>query len=243
MNPSKKCIATKRLVARAVLATAALAAMPALAAHAASAAASAATVAGTVTRLSGAMTASGPGGVVRQLALRSEVASGETLTTGKDTYAMVTFIDDSEAVLKPATTLAIEHFRFDHGKPADDSAGLRLVRGGLRTVTGLLGNRNKEKFSLHTPSATIGIRGTTFFLEYLTGSADGASASQLDPGLHVYVSDGGISLANQAGYFQYDPGQYGYIKDDKTKPVKMSANPGMQFDLPPGFGASGLPGK
>lgn len=203
----------------------------------------AANVAGTVTQLSGAMTASGPGGVVRQLALKSEVASGETLTTGRDSYAMVKFIDDSEAVLKPVTTLAIEHFRFEHGKPADDSAGLRLVRGGLRTVTGLLGKRNKEKFSLQTPSATIGIRGTTFFLEYLTGSADGASASQLDPGLHVYVSDGGISLTNQAGFFQYDPGQYGYIKDDKTKPVKMSANPGMRFDLPPAFGASGLPGK
>lgn len=200
-------------------------------------------VAGTVTQLSGIMTASGPGGVVRQLALKSEVASGETLTTGRDSYAMVKFIDDSEAVLKPVTTLAIDHFRFDHGKPADDSAGLRLVRGGLRTVTGLLGKRNKEKFSLHTPSATIGIRGTTFFLEYLTGSADGASASQLEPGLHVYVSDGGISLTNQAGFFQYDPGQYGHIKDDKSKPLKMFANPGMQFDLPPAFGASGLPGK
>jgi len=215
----------------------------AMAAMAISTPAPAANVAGTVTQLSGAMSASGPGGALRQLALKSEVASGETLTTGKDSYAMVKFIDDTEAVLKPVTTLAIEHFRFEHGKPADDSAGLRLVRGGLRTVTGLLGKRNREKFSLQTPSATIGIRGTTFFLEYLTGSADGASASQLDPGLHVYVSDGGISLTNQAGFFQYDPGQYGYIKDDKTKPVKMSANPGMQFDLPPAFGASGLPVK
>ncbi|MRV74980.1 iron dicitrate transport regulator FecR [Duganella sp. FT92W] len=200
-----------------------------------------ATVAGTVTQLSGAATASRPDGVVRQLALKSEVASGEVLTTARDSYAMVKFIDDSEVVLKPVTTLAIDHFVFEHGKPADDSAGLRLLRGGMRSVTGLLGKRNKEKFTLHTPSATIGIRGTTFFLEYLTGGTDGAAASPLDPGLHVYVSEGGISLTNQAGFFQYDPGQYGYIRDDKTKPAKMFANPGMRFDLPPAFGASGLP--
>jgi hypothetical protein len=189
------------------------------------------------------MTATAPGGGVRQLALQSEVASGDVLATGQESYAQVKFIDDSEAVLKPVTTLAIDHFTFDHGKPAEDSAALRLLRGGMRSVTGLLGKRNKEKFTLHTPSATIGIRGTTFFLEYLTGSADGAAASQLEPGLHVYVSVGGISLTNQAGFFQYDPGQYGYIKDDRTKPVKMSANPGLRFDLPPGFGASGLPDK
>jgi hypothetical protein len=113
----------------------------------------------------------------------------------------------------------------------------------MRSVTGLLGKRSKEKFTLHTPSATIGIRGTTFFLEYLTGSGDGGAASRLDPGLHVYVSEGGISLTNQAGFFQYDPGQYGYIKDDQTKPVKMFANPGMRFDLPPEFGNGGMPPK
>ncbi len=200
-------------------------------------------VAGTVIQLSGGMTASRPDGAVRQLTLKSEVASGEVLTTGKESYAMVKFVDDSEIVLKPVTTLAIDHFTFDHGKPDADSAGLRLLRGGLRSVSGLLGKRNKEKFTLHTPSATIGIRGTTFFLEYLTGNADGADASRLDPGLHVYVSDGGISLTNQAGFFQYDPGQYGYIKDDQAKPVKMFANPGMRFDLPATFGAGGLPEK
>jgi hypothetical protein len=206
-------------------------------------AASAATVAGTVVRLTGAMTASRADGGMRPLALQSEVAGGEVLVTDKETYAMVKFIDDSEIVLKPVTTLAIDHFVFDRGQPSADSAALRLIKGGMRTVTGLLGRRNKEKFTLHTPSATIGIRGTTFFLEYLTGSADGEAASPLDPGLHVYVGEGGLSLVNQAGQFQYDAGQFGYFKDDRTKPVKMSVNPGMRFDLPPALGASGLPEK
>lgn len=201
----------------------------------------AATVAGTVVQLTGAMTASHGDGGLRQLAPQSEVTSGDVLSTGQESYAMVKLIDDSELVLKPATTLAIDAFVFDRGQPAGDSAGLRLIKGGMRAVTGLLGKRNKDKFTLRTPSATIGIRGTTFFLEYLTGSADGAAASPLAPGLHIYVGEGGLSLVNQAGQFQYDAGQFGYFKDDKTKPVKMSANPGMRFDLPPAFGASGLP--
>ena len=58
----------------------------------------------------------------------------------------------------------------------------------------------------------------------------------LEPGLHVHVSEGGISIVNEAGRFQYDPGQFGFIKNDKTRPVKMFTNPGMRFVPPPSFG-------
>jgi hypothetical protein len=237
MNRLKNCIATECIATEAK----AVRWLAALALLAASAPAWAGAVAGTVLQLTGAMSATQPGSAARSLALRAEVQSGDVLATSEGAYAMVKLIDNTELVLKPATTVALERFAFDHGRPADDGASLRLVKGGLRTVTGLLGKRNKEKFALHTPSATIGIRGTTFFLEYLTGQADGDAASPLAPGLHIYVSDGGVSLANQAGLFLYDPGQYGHIKDDVSKPLKMSANPGMRFDLPPAFGGSGLP--
>ncbi|SFU77089.1 FecR family protein [Pseudoduganella namucuonensis] len=192
------------------------------------------------------MTAQQPGSAPRALAPQSEVQAGDTLATGRDAYALVRFIDQSEMALKPATTLKVEQFVFDNALPDNDSAGFRLVKGGLRSVTGLLGQRNKERFALKTPSATIGIRGTTFFLEYLAGdeaAAGLASASPLEPGLHVYVGEGGLSLVNQAGVFRYDAGQFGYFKDEATAPVKMPSNPGMRFDLPPGFGPATLPPK
>jgi hypothetical protein len=193
--------------------------------------AQAAQVAGVVVQANGALTARSPSGAVKALQAKSEVESGATLTTAVGAYALVRFIDNSELTLKPATTVVVDQFSFDGDKPEADRAAFTLVKGGLRSVTGLLGKRSKDRFAVKTPSATIGIRGTTFFLEYLTLAQPG-----LEPGLHVHVSAGGISIVNSAGEFRYDPGQFGYIKDDKTKPVKMFTNPGMQFQPPASFG-------
>jgi hypothetical protein len=124
-------------------------------------------VAGTVTHLSGPLVAKKPDGTVKVLAVKSEVENGDTLVSEKNTYAQVKFIDNSEITLRPGTTFHIEKFAFDADKPDGDSAAFSLVKGGLRSITGLLGKRNKEKFALKTPSATIGIRGTTFIAQYV----------------------------------------------------------------------------
>jgi len=138
----------------------------------------AAQVAGTITQLSGPLLAKKADGAVRVLSLRSEVESGDTLMTEKNTYALVKFVDNSEITLKPGTTFKVENFAFDAGKPDGDQASFSLVKGGLRSVTGLLGKRNKEKFSMKTPSATIGIRGTTFIADLVEPSAEAVAARE-----------------------------------------------------------------
>ncbi|WP_373991772.1 FecR domain-containing protein [Duganella sp. BuS-21] len=196
----------------------------------------AAQVAGVVVQVSGPMSARSPAGAVKPLQAKSEVESGDTLVTAAGAYALVRFIDNSELALKPGTTVKIEQFSYDEARPDADRAAYTLVKGGLRSITGLLGKRSKEKFAMKTPSATIGIRGTTFFLEYLTGKGDLDASPGLEPGLHVHVGTGGISIVNGVGEFRYDPGQFGFIKDDKTRPVKMFTNPGMRFAPPAAFG-------
>ena len=136
----------------------------------------AAQVAGTVINLSGALLAKKADGKIKVLGLKSEVEQGDTLMSEKNTYAQIKFIDNSEITLKPNTTFKVEAFAYEVGKPEGDSASFSLVKGGLRSVTGLLGKRNKEKFSLKTPSATIGIRGTTFVAEYVEEDAQAVAA-------------------------------------------------------------------
>jgi hypothetical protein len=138
----------------------------------------AAQVAGTIVHLNGPLLAKKADGAVRILSVRSEVESGDTLVTEKNTYAMVKFIDNSEITLKPSTTFKVENFSYDDAKPDGDNASFSLVKGGLRSVTGLLGKRNKEKFAMKTPSATIGIRGTTFIVEWVEPSAQALAARQ-----------------------------------------------------------------
>ncbi len=127
----------------------------------------AAQVVGTVTDISGPMVARRIDGTIKALTAQSAVEQGDTLVTEKGTYARIKFIDNGEITLRPNTQFKIENFSYEAAKPESDSAFFTLLKGGLRSITGLLGKRNKEKFGLNTPTATIGIRGTTFIAEYI----------------------------------------------------------------------------
>lgn len=209
-------------------------------------------VAGTVRQLSGPLIAKTADGRIKVLALRSEVQQGDTLMSEKNTYALIRFIDNSEITLRPNSTFKVESFAFDEDKPGADSATFSLVKGGLRSVTGLMGKRNKEKFSLKTPTATIGIRGTTFVAHYvpppppagvqalLNLSAQGTKPVDpvpMSPGLHLSVSEGAIIVTNNGGSLDFQAGQFGYVLDVNQPPVIVPANPGLQFVPPPSFDA------
>jgi hypothetical protein len=155
----------------------------------------AAQVAGTVTQLSGPLLARKADGAVKILSLKSEVESGDTLVTEKNTYALVKFIDNSEITLKPGTTFKIDNFAFDADKPGGDSASFNLVKGGLRSVTGLLGKRNKEKFEMKTPSATIGIRGTTFIAEWVEPSPEAVALAEASRAAYNMASTAALDPA------------------------------------------------
>lgn len=127
----------------------------------------AAQVAGTVINLSGPLLAQRPDGSVKVLSQKSEVEEGDTLISEKQTYARIKFIDNSEVTLRPNTQFKITNFAFDESRPQQDNAVFSLIKGGLRSITGLLGKRNKERYGLNTPTATIGIRGTTFIAQYI----------------------------------------------------------------------------
>jgi hypothetical protein len=165
MSQPKRCIAIKPLLFAAAL----LLAVPAWAAQ----------VVGTVVNLSGPLLARKADGSAKILSLKSAVEQGDTLVSEKDTYARIKFIDNSEITLKPNSQLKIDDFSFEDDKPEKDSAAFSLVKGGLRAVTGTLGKRNKEKFGMNTPTATIGIRGTTFIAEYIAPDEEAVAAYRM----------------------------------------------------------------
>ena len=132
----------------------------------------AAQIAGTVTHLSGPLIAKKADGTVKILSLQSGIEQGDTLIAEKDTYARIKFADNSEIVLRPNTQIKIDQFSFEEDKPNNDGFTMTLIKGGLRAVTGLLGKRNKERFGLNTPTASIGIRGTIFIAEYVPPQAN-----------------------------------------------------------------------
>ena len=135
-------------------------------------------VVGTVTDVSGPMVARRLDGTIKALTAQSAVEQGDTLVTEKGTYARIKFIDNGEITLRPNTQFKIENFSYEAAKPESDSAFFTLLKGGLRSITGLLGKRNHDKFGLNTPTATIGIRGTIFVAQYVEPSKEQVASYQ-----------------------------------------------------------------
>lgn len=94
-------------------------------------------------------------------AVGSPVQVGDVLRTGADGRLGLTLKDDTRMAIGPDTTLKLERFMFE---PARDKLGLatRLGRGTLDFISGTIAKLKPEAVSIHTPEATIGVRGTHF---------------------------------------------------------------------------------
>ncbi len=123
----------------------------------------AADTAGTIRYMSGTLVAQRTDGTVRVLTPKSTVQPGDLLVTGKKSYAQVVMNDGTKMTMRPDSNLKIEAYQFKQSAPQADNAVFRLLKGGFRTVTGLIGKRgNKDAYKLRASGATIGIRGTDF---------------------------------------------------------------------------------
>jgi hypothetical protein len=188
-----------------------------------------------VTHLSGTLTVRRSDGTQRFLSVKSAVAEGDTLSTAVGTYARMKFSDGSEVVLRPESQLKVDAFKYEEAKPEADNSIISLLKGGLRSVTGLLGKRNRDKVSYNTPTATVGIRGTHFgalFCQNDCGNIPTPAGSAPPNGLHVDVLDGSVTVSNSAGAQTINAGQFGYVRDVATPPVQVPAQQGIQVTMP-----------
>jgi hypothetical protein len=119
--------------------------------------------AATATSVAGTVAVQTPEGTTRLLAQRSELRPGDVVSTQADSFARIRFSDGGELAVRPNTQLRIEAYRFDPNAPQQDSIVLNLLKGGLRSITGLISRRgDRDAYQLRTPTATIGVRGTDF---------------------------------------------------------------------------------
>jgi hypothetical protein len=200
---------------------------------------------GTVTHLSGVLVAKKADGATRLLGVQSAVAEGETLITEQATYARVKFADDGEVVLRPSSQLKIESYQYRSAEPQRDNVLLSLIKGGLRSVTGLIGRRSRDNVKFSTSTSTIGIRGTHFGMLLCQNDCASIPTASGPPenGLHVDVVDGAITLTNKAGQQVLIAGQFGFVRDANTAPVLVPPGRGIQMTMPPSISRNAGGGK
>lgn len=194
---------------------------------------------GELVRLSGEVRAR-PGGseVARVLKAGDVVYVGERIES-LDTGEAVIRVDDAGVIaVRPRSVFYLQGFiaapvsegRFD----------LRIVRGALRLITGLIGKHNPAGYRVQTPTAVVGIRGTD--LEPYVMTSEVAASFGAKEGTYNKVNRGSVQLQGSGGSLALVPGQTGFVPAASRPTTRglLTALLPVLLDQVPGFY---LPGK
>ncbi len=160
------------------------------------------------------------------LASGAMVEVGDRISTGQESTAQIRFKDASIVSLKPLTEFVVNEYSFNGGEDGSERALFSLLRGGLRTVTGLIGHLHKENYGVKTPAATIGIRGTVWGATHCVAdeckNPDGTSAK---PGTYGEVKSGVIAVTNDAPEVEFGANTAFYVADRNSAPTRLLVAP------------------
>ncbi|HEY6281988.1 MAG TPA: FecR family protein, partial [Burkholderiales bacterium] len=162
-----------------------------------------------------------------RVAVGSPVEDHDTLKTGPASNMQVRFTDESIVSLRDQSLLKIDEYKFTGKQDGMEKAFFNLVKGGFRTITGLIGKVNKTNYGVKTATATIGIRGTNFALLHCSAGNCGVAAKD---GLYGGVSGGIIAASNRTGEYQYGSGDYFFIPSEDEPAQKLIGPPGFLAD-------------
>ncbi|MCP4042857.1 MAG: FecR domain-containing protein, partial [Gammaproteobacteria bacterium] len=121
----------------------------------------------------------------RKITRGSPIQPGDTIDTHAG-MAQIRFKDGGFISLKSQSRFQVEEYNFSGKEDGTERSFFNLIKGGFRTITGLIGGRNKKAYRVRTPVATIGIRGTAYRASYGTH-------------MSMFITDGGIQLCNLGG--------------------------------------------
>ena len=181
--------------------------------------------AGRVQLVFGKAHAIGQGGGQRELAKAEPVYEGETIVTGPIASLQLRMVDKAIIAVRPNSRVQIDTYRLaDSG----GSALLRLLKGTMRSVTGLI----SQNYRVITKGASIGIRGTDHEAAYVLPGRG-------EPGTYDKVNTGATFLAGPGGRVDIDPNEVGFASElPGAAPVLLEGVPAFMRGTPPIASAS-----
>ncbi|WP_419770114.1 MAG: FecR domain-containing protein [Candidatus Marinarcus sp.] len=93
--------------------------------------------------------------------LGEELEKNDVINSSKGSKAQITMNDNTIITIGQNSTLNIFDYVYDANKPEESKASFGFMKGSFKSITGVVGKINKEKFKLRTKNSSIGIRGTT----------------------------------------------------------------------------------
>jgi hypothetical protein len=161
----------------------------------------------------GPATVVGADGRTRPAARGTEVDTGDTVRTQQNGRVQVRMADGAYISLQPNTEFGIKDYKFEGKTDGSENAFYSLLKGAMRTVTGLIGRVNRNKYLVSTPTATVGIRGTGGLIQV---QEDGSTLVQGTSGVWF--------LANPAGTIDIPAGVSGVAPSDPNQPPQETTD-------------------
>ncbi len=186
-------------------------------------------VAGRVLLASGEVTAMRDGKAI-PLAAGAPIQDRDTLTTGAASNLQVRLTDESIISLRQNSQLRLDEYKFTGKADGQERALFRLLKGGFRTITGLIGRANHNNYAVTTVAATIGIRGTMYALAQCQGDCQNEDGSLAADGVYgsVLGSSHGtdsITATNKAGESVLGMNQHFHVADVNSAPIRLLEPP------------------
>lgn len=132
------------------------------------------------------------GGEKEHINLKDDIYHNELIETGSESASEVTFLDETKLTLGPNSSITLDRFVYDPN-PDNSAFVMTATAGVFRFVSG---NLPKKAYLIHTPVATIGIRGTVITVVVVPVEL---SNGYRDMAVNVSVEHGSATITNCAG--------------------------------------------
>lgn len=146
-----------------------------------------------------------------RVAINQRVVPGTTVTTGPGAQTIIRFDDGQTVVLNENSEFRVNQYSFDKDKPQSDNIAMQILKGALRSVSGLIASRSSTRFALIAPQATIGIRGTDFMIALVNPA-------------YLSVLQGTIGVSNAAGAAAFSAGATATVASATALAVAIPAS-------------------
>lgn len=150
------------------------------------------------------------------------ILESDTVTTARESSAQIKMRDGGFIVVRPDTQLKIDRFVFSGKEDGSEKSFFSLLRGGIRAITGMIGQQNKRNYRIATLTSTIAIRGTDHETYVIT--ADSPLSKIAPVGTYNKVNLGETAIINDMGSVAVLPNQMGYVGAADQMPQLQPVN-------------------
>jgi len=182
-------------------------------------------------------------GQTQALQKGAEINEGDRIVTADGASAQIKMVDGGFIAIRPNTDMGFDTYRYSGKEDGTESAIVSLLRGGFRTITGLIGRTNKQNYLVKTTTATIGIRGTDHEPMVILAPQSGQVAIA-EPGTYDKVNVGIAYIRNDAGSVDIHRNEVGFAPETKALPMVLPKIPPFYKPTPaPGPAKAAAPAE